>query len=228
MADFLRHYVLHNLWLKLLSLALAVAFWFAVAHEPVAELAVDVPIEFHNIPPNLEISSEVVPRAQIRVRGPQRVIRRLQPADIYANIDLSDVKPGERTYDLTSGEVHKPSGLDVVQVVPSQFRITFDQRETREVPIQPRVIGKFADGYQIARVVVDPPQLKIIGPKKHVDLVDAAITDPIDVTGAMNQASFVTHAYVSDPLIQAATPDPVRITVIMERSAAPGGGSTTN
>jgi len=228
MADFLRHYVLHNLWLKLLSLALAVAFWFAVAHEPVAELAVDVPIEFHNIPPNLEISSEVVPRAQIRVRGPQRVIRRLQPADIYANIDLGDVKPGERTYDLTSGEVHKPSGLDVVQVVPSQFRITFDQRETREVPIQPRVIGKFADGYQIARVVVDPPQLKIIGPKKHVDLVDAAITDPIDVTGAMNQASFVTHAYVSDPLIQAATPDPVRITVIMERSAAPGGGSTTN
>jgi YbbR domain-containing protein len=228
MGDFLRRYVLHNLWLKLMSLALAVVFWFAVAHEPVAELAVDVPIEFHNIPPNLEISSEIVPRAQIRVRGPQRVIRRLQPADIYADIDLNDVKPGERTYDLTSGEVHKPSGLEVVQVVPSQFRIAFDWRETREVPIQPRVIGKFAEGYQIARVLVDPPQLKIIGPKKHVDIVDAAITDPIDVTGAMNQASFVRHAYVSDPLIQAASPDPVRITVIMERSGTPTGGGTPN
>jgi len=222
MGDFLRRYLLHNLWLKLLSLALAVLFWFAVAHEPVAELAVDVPIEFHSIPQNLEISSETVPRAQIRVRGPQRIIRRLQPADIYADIDLSDVKPGERTYDLTAGEVHKPSGLEVVQVVPSQFHIAFDWRETRDVPIRPRVIGQFAEGYQIARVVVDPPQLKIIGPKKHVDSVDAAITDPVDVSGAMNQISFVRHAYVSDPLIQAATPDPVRITVMMERSASSG------
>ena len=228
MGDFLRRYVLHNLWLKLMSLALAVVFWFAVAHEPVAELAVDVPIEFHNIPQNLEISSEIVPRAQIRVRGPRRLIRRLQPTDIYADIDLNDVKPGERTYDLTSGEVHKPSGLEVVQVVPSQFRIAFDWRETREVSIQPRVIGKFAEGYQIARVLVDPPQLKIIGPKKHVDLVDAAITDPIDVSGAMTQVSFLRHAYVSDPLIQAASPDPVRITVIMERSGTPSGGRAPN
>ena len=228
MGDFLRRHLLHNLWLKLLSLALAVGLWFAVAHEPVAELAVDVPIEFHNIPQNLEISSETVPRAQIRVRGPQRVIRRLQPADIYADIDLTDVKPGERTYDLTSGEVHRPSELEVVQVVPSQFHIAFDWRETREVPIQPRLIGKFADGYRIARVLVDPSQLKIIGPKKHVDLVDAAITDPIDVSGAMNQVSFVRHAYVSDPLIQASSPDPVRITVIMERSGTPGGGRAPN
>ena len=224
MGDFLRRYLLHNLWLKLLSLALAVLFWFAVAHEPVAELAVDVPIEFHNIPQNLEISSETVPRAQIRVRGPQRIIRHLQPADIYADIDLSDVKPGERTYDLTPGEVHKPSELQVVQVVPSQFRLAFDWRESREVPIEPRIIGKAAAGYQIARVQVDPPQLKIIGPKKHVDPVDSAITDPIDVSGAMKQVSFVRHAYVSDPLIQAASPEPVRITVILEPAAGPSGG----
>lgn len=220
MGDFVRRNLLHNVWLKLLSLVLAVVFWFAVTHAPVAEVAVDVPIEFRNIPQNLEISSEVVPRAQIRVRGPQRVIRRLQPADIYAAIDLNDIRPGERTYDLTSGEVHKPAGLEVVQVVPSQFHIAFDWRETREVPIQPRVIGKVAEGYEIARILVDPPQLKVIGPKKHVDLIDAAITDPVDVSGAMNQMTFVRHAYVSDPLIQAATPDPVRITVFMERAAS--------
>jgi YbbR domain-containing protein len=224
MSDFLRRYILHNLWLKLLSLALAVALWFAVAHEPVSELAVEVPIEFHNISQNLEISSEAVPRAQIRVRGSQRIIRRLQPADIYVDIDLSGVNPGERTYDLTSGEVHKPSELEVVQVVPSQLRISFDWRETREVPVQPRVIGTFAEGYEIARVVVNPPELRIIGPRKHVEAVDAAITDPIDVSGAMGAVSFVRHAYVSDPLIQSATADPVRITVIMEKHTRESNG----
>ncbi len=72
MGDFLRRYVFNNLGLKLISLALAVGLWLAVARDPVAEVAVEVAIEFHNIPQNLEISSENIPRAQIRLRGPER------------------------------------------------------------------------------------------------------------------------------------------------------------
>src|ERR1700676_2919801 len=109
MRDFLHRHVLHNLGLKLISLALAVGLWLAVARDPVAEVAVDVPIEFHNIPPNLEISSENIPRAQIRLRGPQRVIRHLQPADVYAEIELSGLRPGEGTFDLTAQRIHQPA-----------------------------------------------------------------------------------------------------------------------
>ena len=75
MRDFLARYVLHNLSLKLVSLALAAGLWLAVMRDPVAEIALEVPIEFHNIPQNLEISSESVPRAEIRVRGPERATR---------------------------------------------------------------------------------------------------------------------------------------------------------
>ena len=140
MRDFLQRHVLHNLGLKLMSLALAVGLWLAVARDPVAEIAVDVPIEFHNIPQNLEISSENIPRAQIRLRGPERVVRHLQPADVYAEIELSGIKPGQRTFDLTAQQIHEPSELEVVQVVPSQFHLIFDARLTRQVPVEPRVI----------------------------------------------------------------------------------------
>jgi diadenylate cyclase len=228
MGEFWREYVVHNFWLKVMSLVLAMGLWYAVAHDRTAEVAVDVPIEFHSIPENMEISSETVPRAQIRVRGPERVIHRLQTADIYAAIDLAGLKPGDRTYDLTSREVHKPSELEIVQILPSQFHIAFDLRESRQVPIQPRIVGTFAQGYQIARVVVDPPVLAIIGPKKHVDAVNVAITDPIDVSGAISQVSFVRHAYVSDSLIQVATPDPVRITLIMEKIPTSTNGDRTS
>jgi len=50
MKDFLRRRVLHNFGIKLLSLALAVGLWLAVTRDPVAEIAVEVPIEFRNIP----------------------------------------------------------------------------------------------------------------------------------------------------------------------------------
>jgi len=223
MKDFFQRHVLHNFGIKLLSLALAVGLWLAVASDPPAEVAVDVPVVFRNIPENLEISSENVPRSQIRVRGPQRVVRRLQPADIYAEIDLSGMKPGERTFDLTAQQVHQPRELEVVQVVPNQFHLIFDTRLTRQVPVRPRAFGNFAAGYQIGRLEADPSSITISGPRQRVAAVEAAITDPIDASGTMERATFVRHAYVSDPLVQVMNPNPVRVTVIMEHAPATAG-----
>src|SRR5207249_6481917 len=108
MTDFFHRYVLHNIGLKLLSLALAVGLWLAVARDPLAEVAVEVPIEFHHFPENLEISSENIPQAQIRVRGPERVVRKLRASDIHAEIDLRGVRTGERTFDLSAQQIRAP------------------------------------------------------------------------------------------------------------------------
>ncbi len=224
MRDFFRRHVLHNFGIKLLSLALAVGLWLAVTRDPVAEVAVQVPIEFRNIPENLEINTESIPRAEIRVRGPQRIVRRLQSADVYAEVELGGMKPGERTFDLTAEQVHHPRELEVVQVIPSQFHLTFDTRLVRQVPVRPRVFGTFASGYRIGRVDADPSTITISGPRQRVEAVEAAITDPVDASGTMDHATFVRHAYVSDPLVQVTNPNPVRVTVIMEKTPAGSGG----
>ncbi|HVO80302.1 MAG TPA: CdaR family protein [Terriglobales bacterium] len=224
MADFFQRYVMHNFGLKLVSLALAVGLWLAVARDPIAEVPVDVPIELHNIPENLEISSENVPQAQIRVRGPERIIRRLQPSDVHVEIDLRHTPTGERTFDLSGHNIRVPHDLEVVQVIPGQLHLTFDTRLSRQVEVHPRVIGAFAGGYRIERVVADPPTVTITGPQKHVEAVEAAITDPIDVSGTLEHGTFVTHAYVPDPLVQVVRPVPIRVTVIMGKPSADSGG----
>jgi YbbR domain-containing protein len=136
------------------------------------------------------------------------------------------LKPGERTFDLTAQQIHEPAELEVVQVVPSQFHLTFDTRFTRQVPVQPRVVGTFASGYALDRVEVDPAVITISGPKKHVEAVESAITDAVDVSGAINRVTFSRHAYVSDPLVQVTNPDPVRITVIMQKVPVTSGAQS--
>lgn len=220
--DFLRRLFFENVSLKVFSIVLAFTLWLMVHRDPVAEVAIEVPVEFHNIPPNVEISSDAVYRSTVRLRGPERAIRQLNASDVQAEIDLTGLRPGERTFDLTARQIRHPHELAVVQIVPSQFHIAFDTELTREVPVKPRIIGDFASGYAIAQVVVNPPTVPIVGPQKHVEAVDSAITDPIDVSGLMQQGSFVRHAYVSDPLIQVANPNPVRITVIMKQTQADG------
>ncbi len=220
MMSFFRRWVLHNFWLRILSIVLATGLWLAIApdQEP-AEVAVRVPIELQHVPSGLEISSVTIPDAQIRVRGPERLIRELRSTDIHAEIELGDAKPGERTFDLTSQQIRHQRDLTVVQVVPGQVHLSFDTQLTREVAIHARVTGNFAAGEQVGKVLVDPERIKITGPQHHVELVDAAMTDPVDASGTTTTATFVTNVYVPDALVQVVQPTPVRVTVIMEKSA---------
>jgi YbbR domain-containing protein len=220
--DFLRRNVLHNLGLKLLSLAIAVLLWLAVAREPSAEVAITVPIEFHNAPDNLEISSESIPQVQVRERGPAGIVHNLGPAEVHAIIDLRSATTGEHTYDLAPNKIRAPRDVQTLQVIPSQFRISFDKREDKHVPVQPRVIGSTAPGFRLGEVTVDPPYVDVAGPEKRVDAISSLITDPVDASGVMGSATFTTHVYVSDPLVRLTTPSTVRVTVTTESRSRSG------
>ena len=130
------------------------------------------------------------------------------------------MKPGDRTFDLTAQQVRLARDLEVAQIVPSQVRLSFDVGLRREVPIHPRVIGSFAPGYRIKDVLSEPAYITISGPKQRVEAVEAATTDPVDVSGNMGRSTFTTNTFVSDPLVQIVRPSPIRVTVIMEKNTA--------
>jgi YbbR domain-containing protein len=218
MITFLKRYVLHNFGLKLLSVLLAAGLWFIISRdEQPAEVAVRAPIVFQHVPADLEVSSEAIPEAQIRVRGPERVIRQLRANEVQAELDLAGTTPRDRTFDLTAQQIRHPREVEVMQIVPSQLHLTFDTRLTREVDVHPRVTGIFPDGEQIVKVDSDPSRITIVGPRHHVERIDAATTDPIDATGTRGSAVFTTSVYVSDPLVQVDQTKSIRVTVVVEK-----------
>lgn len=238
----LRSLIFSHWDLKLLSLGIAIAIWWGVARDPVVEIPVDVQIEFHNVPDNLEISSvsnpelvpfgtgfqpglgsEIIPRVQVRLRGPARDIREISRTAIHPVIDLKGATPGERTFDLSTNTILLPREIEVVQIVPSQLHVTFDRRATRQVEVRPRVIGTFASGYRIAETSASPATVTIVGPERRVNAVESAITDPVDASGVMGRAVFATRAYVSDPMVRPAGHEVIHVTVVTEKSSSRPG-----
>jgi YbbR domain-containing protein len=140
---------------------------------------------------------------------------------VRAAIDLTGAVPGQRTFTLTQN-VSYPHELDVTQVTPTHLQLTFDTRLTRQVQVKPRVVGTFADEYTIGNVQANPSVVTINGPRKRVEAVDAAITDPVDASGSVDQTTFVTHAYVSDPMVQVVNAGPIRVTINMQKAAPRG------
>jgi YbbR domain-containing protein len=212
MAGLFQRIFVQNFFLKFISLALAVGLWLAVVHDPMASVEVRAPIEF-SLPDNIVIDSSTFTQALVLVRGPKRLMHRLEPGDVRAEVDLSNVQPGERTFEV---HVHVPQDTEVVQIIPSQFHLTFDTRDTRTLEVHPRITGNFAPGLKIATVTADPADVTVTGPRRRVEALEAASTDPVDASGDTTTASFQTQVYVPDPLIQVVHPQPIHVTVMME------------
>lgn len=218
-----RHLLFDHVVLKLTSLIIAILMWYGVARDPVSEVSLRVPVEFSRPPKNLDYSSDVVPQAQIRLRGPARVLRELAQESVHLVVDLQGAAPGEHTYDLATDQIRVPHDIEVMQITPTRLRMVFDTRATRQVGIKPRIVGTLPPGYRIESVVADPSTLTITGPARHVNAIDSAVTDTVDASGVAGQASFETTAYLPDPLVHLSSSGPIRVLIKTQKASSKAG-----
>jgi len=132
---FLRKYVFANAALKLLALGVSFLLWATYTSEPFAEVGFQVPIEFTNMPPQLEISGDVPTSVHVRVRGRSPLLRRMSAADLNLQLDFGDMKEGTILLRITPGMVGVPFGATVVQVSPSEFHVTLVLRRSPPPPV---------------------------------------------------------------------------------------------
>lgn len=218
MKNLLRQHVLNNLGLKLLSLAGAVVLWALIGAEPELETSVSVPLEFHNMPQELELVSEQTPNVYLMVRGPSGKVRNINRSEVAVVLDLLPVRQaGAQTFTLDASQCVLPRGVRLMRAMPSQVRLNFEKRLTREVRVLPRFIGTYPAGYEIASYAVDPPMLKVVGPDSRVALIDYVTTDPIDLSRLIGSASYPRNAYLEDPHLRFENLQSVRVNVEMKK-----------
>lgn len=216
--------VLENLGWKLLSVALAVLLWFALVGDPRVVTSISVPVQFRNIPPDLEISSPPPATVHLEVEGSAAQLRTDHLSSVAVVLDLKPVfRPGERTFTLDSSNVTLPAGVRLVRAIPAQIRLRFERRLSRDIPVQVRFAGPPPAGYRIASQEVRPRTVRVIGPESHVNRVEFAETDPVDLSGVVGEEEFQVQAFVADPQVRLETPPSVTVRVVVEK--IPSGGS---
>jgi YbbR-like protein len=125
----LRNFLQRDLALKSLALVLAFLVWSTYRAEPFVEIAYLVPLEFRNIPGNLEITGEIPTVVRVRVRGRSAALRQLTPADLAVSVDLKGGVAGEKVVFLTAGAIDTPPGSEVVRVTPSEIHLQLSPRQ---------------------------------------------------------------------------------------------------
>jgi hypothetical protein len=212
--------LVENFWWKMLSLAIAAVLWAMVWSEPELSTLQVVPVEYKNLPDDLEFSAEPDSSVKLELRGPSGELSSMAGAAVLhpqVILDLAGVAPGHRTFPIGDGNVRLPRGVRLVGSHPSSVHLEFDRRMVRTVPVEVRISGERQNGYSVASQEVDPAELTIVGPAHHVAAIRSAVTDSVDVSSLVGLGKFRVNAFVQDPYVRFESSPQVTVTIAMRR-----------
>lgn len=175
--------IFSDIGLKVLSVALAMSLWFFVTYRGQSEMAIDIPLEFKDVPKELEILRQNIKRVSLNISGHERLLKALRPMDARVVIDMSNAKKGEAVYYFDKDNVIIPRTIKVQRIEPVSVKVTLDESTSKTVPVKAYVVGTPEKGYRIKSIDVKPSVMEIEGAKTEIARISLLRTEAIDVTG---------------------------------------------
>ena len=148
-----------NFGLKVLALIIAVGLWVAGHRD--TERAIEVPVEFRNIPADLMVMDNRVDYVVLRLIGPRTLVSTLDADDLKLLLDLERRKSGVVSFPLGPSSFNIPRGVTVARITPPVIHLRLEPVMIRALPVSVSFAGKPAAGYKIARTIARPENVSV-------------------------------------------------------------------
>lgn len=179
----MRDLLLVNWPLKALALVLAFAIWLSITGQDRTLRDFTVPLEIEFGPERIATGAPPT-GVTLRLEGPERTVRQLDPLRVAVRIDLRGAPLGEREIPLSRTHVKGvPSGVDVALFTPDRIRLVLVRRARRELEVAAELVGQPPEGHALYGVKVTPPVVMVEGPESAVDSMRALRTEAIPLEG---------------------------------------------
>jgi YbbR domain-containing protein len=185
------------------------------------EVAIDLrvqgnlPFSFERGPTAISFGGE--PIEAVEITGPESRVSRVEAARAVANIEQL-----RATYlaPLTLQAIDA-AGVVVEGVTLSPPTVTVEIPINpvvglKLVPVEPRIVGLPAPGYEITGVLVEPPLIALAGSSGSLDAVELLRTAAVEIGGAReNVVRSAQISFPEDTAPRAGEPAAVRVTVLI-------------
>jgi YbbR domain-containing protein len=195
----MRRLFTHGVGLRVLSLCLAVTLWFAVHREEKAVVVVNVPIELHNVPPEMVVVNHTADMVSVRLKGAKSLISDFVPSEIELPHQGKNLRlrPGENYFPIDPKQISVPPGIEILGVTPSAIRVVLERTAMKEFPIRPTIEDSPPRGFVIRRVTSSPAIVTVQGPDRELREITCITTEPISVEDKTK--TFSQSVYLEPP-----------------------------
>ncbi len=110
------------------SLLLVIIFWLMLAGQQDFEVALSVPLELRNLPPQMTVLEPKSPKVRIRVRGLRKDASSLSEKNVQVALDLSSAGAGKKTFSIARENIQLPNErVYVTHIDPSVVTFQFEK-----------------------------------------------------------------------------------------------------
>lgn len=197
-ARWLRKLFVEDWGIKLLALTITFVLWLAVSdlNKP-RTIRTAVQLNFL-LPNNLEISNETPKTVEVELTGSRERLNSMKLLDLVATADISDSQAGERMIRLLPDRVQMdlPPGVKIDSFRPTTIPVLLEPNVERQIPVEIKLVGQPADGYEVVRSSAQPGLVTVRGPLSLVEKLRQASTESISIAG--RKESFTAYRVVID------------------------------
>ena len=176
-----------NWALKLVSLVLAIGFWFYVVGEESIEFTKTIPIEILAPNEKLSIVKNSTSYLDVTFQSPRHLFSALSSTNITAKHKIQGAeKAGEYSFNVQSNDFLLPAPeIRIVKISPSYITVTLDEVIVKKLAIKADLVGEPAFGYRVDEksIDLDPNAVLVEGPKATLEKMDTIKTEPIQLVG---------------------------------------------
>jgi YbbR domain-containing protein len=193
----IKDFFTNNIGLKISSLVVAVLLWFFVILSGRAEISMDIPVTFINIPPKLEVF-DAPDTIIVDIKGQERILKNLKKNEVRAVINLHNAKAGRVFFTLSKNNIKLPKTLVITGIDPETISLKIETQLNKTVNVKPSVTGLPEKGFVITDIKVVPDMVLLEGPKSVISKIYTIKTEPLDINGINSDLRYRANLNVSD------------------------------
>ncbi|WP_033398213.1 diadenylate cyclase CdaA [Desulfospira joergensenii] len=196
----LRHQTLELILAAAICLSSTTGLWFSFSKGMETLATHEVPIEFMNPYPEMDITAVSVSNVKLLISGARPLINSLKTEQINVKLSLADAKIGTNTLFVSQGNITLPPGIQLKKIDPPKVDVTLDALMEKELPIQPQWTGKLPEGLIMRETRTIPPRVKVIGRELALNDMATVFTEKIPLDN-LAETGTISVTLMSDPAV---------------------------
>ena len=157
--------------------------WFSFARGLETLVTLEVPVEFMNRDPKMEIFSASASSVRLQLSGSGTLIKSVRPDQVKVKLNLANAVAGRNQVPIARDSIALPPGIQLKQVDPQALEVNLDIPVEKTLPVQADWTGKLAERLILEDVRMVPDSVKVVGGSLMLKDIQTIYTEKIPLEG---------------------------------------------
>jgi len=197
----------------LVSFLFIVGIWLSFTRGLVTLTTLEIPIEYMNRNPSMEILETSINAARLDLGGSGTLIKSIRPEQVRIRIDLEKATAGVKTFNITQGNISLPPGIQLKEVKPQVVEVTLDVTAKKDLPLQVDWVGNLAENLILTEAKLNPPILQVMGGSRILKKISTIYTEKVPLDNIKGSGTITLKPILNPASLKIAPGSKDKVTV---------------